>query len=128
MSAVRFGAACDRPGCTVVFNDYTTGDIRTCEDCGLDLCALCAAATRHVEGRDVCCCDCAGPSWVEVEAMPIADAIADAETLLLNGQLGPIHTTLALPGFAAMFGYETAAEHARVAAHVAFRAVPELRA
>lgn len=42
---IRFGMACDR--CPASYNDYSVGDIRSCNYCGDDLCATCAHATGH---------------------------------------------------------------------------------
>lgn len=130
MSTVRFGLRCDR--CSVTHDNYDVGDIRECEDCQLDLCGLCAAATLHVAGREGCCPECASPSWVEVEVMPLADAICDAETLQ------SVASSLADEDDAA-YGIWTLMDEASVinifserwsptrCAHAAFRAVPELR-
>lgn len=73
MATIRFGAACDGEGCTVAFNDYTTGTIRACEDCGKDLCPECAEKTGHVVGRETCCNECPAESWEEPEMHMAAD-------------------------------------------------------
>lgn len=62
MTLVRFGAACDGEGCSVVFNDYSVGDIVRCEYCLKDLCLSCREKTGHVMVREVCCEDCPGPA------------------------------------------------------------------
>lgn len=50
MATVRFGAKCDR--CGAEHNNYSVEDIANCENCGLDLCDVCAADTNHVVVRD----------------------------------------------------------------------------
>ena len=56
MATIRFGKACDR--CPTSYNNYSCGDIVTCDDCGLDLCKPCRDATGHVMVREVCCQEC----------------------------------------------------------------------
>lgn len=51
MIFIRFGLKCDR--CGKAFNNYTCGDIRSCTDCGEDLCADCAAPGHRTLTRNV---------------------------------------------------------------------------
>lgn len=49
MTTVRFGVACDGPGCKQVWNDYAIPeDVAECETCLLDLCPACVEKTGHV--------------------------------------------------------------------------------
>lgn len=75
MSTIRFGKACDGDGCSVRFNDYSTGDIVDCEFCSLDLCTACREKTGHRMLRtEVCCEECPGP----VATCEPADVLAEA--------------------------------------------------
>lgn len=52
MTTIRFGAKCDGPGsdpsgCSVAFNNYDTGTIASCADCGEDFCPSCVKITGH---------------------------------------------------------------------------------
>jgi hypothetical protein len=58
VSTIRFGKACDR--CPTRYNNYDTGDIVNCDDCGLDLCEPCREATQHYMVRVECCGECPG--------------------------------------------------------------------
>lgn len=62
MTTIRFGAKCDGNGCSTAYNDYSTGDIVLCRDCGKDLCGPCRKATGHSVPPDVCCQDCPAPT------------------------------------------------------------------
>jgi hypothetical protein len=53
---VKFGASCDQ--CGLVRNNYSTEDIYSCADCGMDLCAVCRWVTGHELVGDVCCEEC----------------------------------------------------------------------
>lgn len=55
MSMIRFGAKCDR--CGVEHNNYSIEDVYSCNDCGLDLCAICRWLTHHVVTRTGDCCE-----------------------------------------------------------------------
>ena len=49
MTTVRFGVACDGPGCPHVWNDYAIPeDVAECETCGDDFCPACIPKTGHV--------------------------------------------------------------------------------
>lgn len=130
MATIRFGAECDR--CHVAHNNYDVGDIRECEDCQRDLCGLCAAATRHVVGRAD---DERYGTWVETEAQPVADAIADAETFMrVLGICYPASKNAYAQAYAAQWAAQFALRsgapylYGAQAAHHAFLAVPGLRA
>jgi len=108
-------------------------DVRRCEGCEgsgfVDRC-YCQTATQHMdacEGRR--CLVCQGSGQV-TDRIPVADALADAETLRRISDGLPLRCTYTASLWARGHFYET--EDALVwdgifAAHEAFRAVPGLR-